>query len=482
MKVRGAPADNRDVAAAGSGSDPVFEEQLAEARERQVRDLSGREAATRIASTLIAFAGATALPLLAAPDGGPAWWVYPAFGVAYALVSSIQIEVGSGVALPTELVFVPMLFMLPAALVPAVVLCAMLAAALVEAGRSPLSLARALVRPGNGSWFSFGPALVFLAAGGPRADWRGGLVLVGAVAAQFAGDWLASSLQERLALGISPRLLVRPLLTTFAIDALMVPVAFGVVVAQRVQPGSVLLPIPLVLLLLLFARERRERLDSVLELSTAYRGTAFLLGDVVEADDTYTGRHSREVVELVSRVAERLRVDPHGLRLAEFTALLHDVGKIRIPGEILNKPAGLTAEERALIETHTLEGERLLLQVGGLLAEVGHLVRSCHEHWDGRGYPDGLAGAGIPLVARIVCCCDAYNAITTDRPYRAARTPAEAVAELQAHRGTQFDPDVVDALVAEVAPTLEPAREGGRADRALPRRELAPNAAAHLLQ
>ena len=126
--------------------------------------------------------------------------------------------------------------------------------------------------------------------------------------------------------------------------------------------------------------------------------------------------------------------------------MLHDIGKIRIPASIIDKPGPLDAEERALIETHTLEGERMLVQVGGLLGEVGHLVRSCHEHYDGSGYPDGLAGEQIPLVARIVCCCDAFSAMTTDRPYRAGRTAGEAVTELQRCAGTQFDPRVVEAL------------------------------------
>jgi HD-GYP domain-containing protein (c-di-GMP phosphodiesterase class II) len=122
------------------------------------------------------------------------------------------------------------------------------------------------------------------------------------------------------------------------------------------------------------------------------------------------------------------------------------VGKIKIPNEIIVKPGPLTAEERALIETHTIEGERLLDQVGGLLAHVGRVVRSCHEHWDGSGYPDGLAGEEIPLVARIVCACDAFSAMTTDRPYRAARSEAEALAEMRRCAGTHFDPQVVAAL------------------------------------
>src|SRR3712207_1826677 len=114
-------------------------------------------------------------------------------------------------------------------------------------------------------------------------------------------------------------------------------------------------------------------------------------------------------------------------RSAEFVALLHDIGKIRIPEEIVSKPAALSAEERAVIETHTIEGQLMLEKVGGMLGEVGRLVRSCHERWDGAGYPDGLAGHDIPLVARIVCACDAFSAMTTDRPYRSGRTDDAAI-------------------------------------------------------
>jgi HD-GYP domain-containing protein (c-di-GMP phosphodiesterase class II) len=131
---------------------------------------------------------------------------------------------------------------------------------------------------------------------------------------------------------------------------------------------------------------------------------------------------------------------------AELTALLHDVGKIKIPGEIIHKAGPLTPDERAVMELHTIEGQLLLEQVGGLLGEIGANVRACHERWDGSGYPDGLSGSDIPLVARIVCCCDAFSAMTTDRPYRAALSHDEAVAELHAMAGTHFDPMVAEAL------------------------------------
>ena len=100
------------------------------------------------------------------------------------------------------------------------------------------------------------------------------------------------------------------------------------------------------------------------------------------------------------------------------------------------------------MNAHTIEGEKMLEQVGGLLGEVGRLVRSCHEHYDGSGYPDGIVGEDIPLVARIVCCCDAFHAMTSDRPYRKALSQDVALAELLANSGTQFDPQVVSALTA----------------------------------
>jgi HD-GYP domain-containing protein (c-di-GMP phosphodiesterase class II) len=132
---------------------------------------------------------------------------------------------------------------------------------------------------------------------------------------------------------------------------------------------------------------------------------------------------------------------------AELTALLHDVGKIAIPNEIITKPGKLTPEERAIIETHTIEGQRLLHRVGGALSEIGDIVRACHERWDGNGYPDGTAGEDVPLVARIVVTCDAFNAMTTDRSYRKALPLPVAIEELERNAGTQFDPAVVAALV-----------------------------------
>jgi len=430
---------------------PVLEEQVTAARARRHRMLMGREAFGRALMLAIFLASSVLFFVTVDSSRSVPWWVYVGFAVAYAGLSEIHFEVGGGLALPTELVFVPMLFVLPVSTVPLVVGAGLALSAVIDVHRGDVSPLRATVYPANGL-FALAPAAVIALAGEPKADWRGGAVLVAALLAQAVNDLLASAAVERLALGIRARELLRPLATTFAIDLLVAPVAFAATMANRFEPGALLLPIPLVLLLTRFAQERRGKLDSAIELSGAYRGTAFLLGDVIEADDAYTGEHSRQVVDLVTAVGEQLHLNARDLQLAELTALLHDVGKIRIPAAIINKPGPLDEEERALMQTHAAAGEELLKRVGGLLGEVGSIVRSCHERWDGRGYPDGLAGEEIPLIARLVCCCDAYNAMTTDRPYRLALSPVAAIAELRTNAGTQFDPNVVEALLLVEVP------------------------------
>jgi HD-GYP domain-containing protein (c-di-GMP phosphodiesterase class II) len=259
-------------------------------------------------------------------------------------------------------------------------------------------------------------------------------------------DIVASVTWAWIGEGIRPQVQL-PLLTwIYVTDATLAPLGLVIAAVAVPQPGLVLLALSPLATLSLFARERRERLDETLALSTAYRGTALLLGDVVEADDHYTGMHSRDVVELSLAVAQDFGLDATHRRRVEFAALLHDVGKIRVPKEIINKSGALNDAEWELMRKHTIDGEHMLEQVGGLLASVGKIVRASHEHYDGTGYPDGLAGGAIPVEARIVCACDAYCAMTTDRSYRSAMSPGEALAELRRCAGTQFDPRVVDAI------------------------------------
>jgi HD-GYP domain-containing protein (c-di-GMP phosphodiesterase class II) len=228
---------------------------------------------------------------------------------------------------------------------------------------------------------------------------------------------------------------------------LLAPVGLIVAMAASVDPYAVVLVLPLAGLMFVFALERGARMRQAIELSRAYRGTTLLLGDVLEGDDEYTGFHSRSVVSLSVAVADAMGLMPKQRRNVEFGALLHDVGKIAVPKEIINKPGPLTEDEWLVIKAHTIEGQRMLDRVGGLLSEVGRIVRSSHEKWDGSGYPDGLVGDRIPVESAIVSCCDAFNAMTTDRSYRAAMSLDEAVDELRRNAGTQFSPAVVDALI-----------------------------------
>jgi putative nucleotidyltransferase with HDIG domain len=231
------------------------------------------------------------------------------------------------------------------------------------------------------------------------------------------------------------------------VDVLLSPVGLIAAMAAAAEPYAALLVLPLAGLLAIFAAERRVRLHQAVELSRAYRGTTLLLADVLEADDEYTGVHSHGVVALSVAVADAMGLDSRERRNVEFGALLHDIGKIAVPKEIINKPGLLTDDEWLVIRTHTIEGQRMLDQVGGLLSEVGRIVRSSHENWDGSGYPDGLAGPQIPRGGTIVSCCDAFNAMTTDRSYRPAMTLEEAIAELRDKAGSQFNPVAVDALL-----------------------------------
>src|SRR2546425_10978324 len=332
--------------------------------------------------------------------------------------------------------------------VPLCVAAGMIVGALASGhGRIPFD--RVPLRLAN-AWHSVGPVVVLAAAGAPTPAFRNVPILLGALAAQFAVDYVSTATLEWLRVGLSPRTLARFIVWAYAVDITLAAVALSVARSAQDSPAAVVLTLPLVGLLAFFARERKARIDHALELGHAYRGTALLLGDVVEADDAYTGSHSRDVVGLVLAVADRLGLDARERRDAEFAALLHDIGKIKIPGEIINKPGKLTNEEWAIMKTHTEEGERLLSQVGGILGNVGRIVRSCHEDWDGTGYPDGLVAEEIPLVARIVRACDAFSAMTTDRSYRKARPVEEAIAELRRCAGTDFDPVLVDALAASV--------------------------------
>jgi two-component system cell cycle response regulator len=157
------------------------------------------------------------------------------------------------------------------------------------------------------------------------------------------------------------------------------------------------------------------------------------------------GAHVHDVGLLAAAVAEELGVGGQQLQHVRHAAELHDIGKVAVPSAILDKPGRLDPDEWAFIERHTIIGERIL-GAAVALRPVATLVRASHEHFDGNGYPDGLAGEKIPLGARIVSVCDAYDAMTSDRPYQHARGHDDALGELRRCAGTQFDPAVVAAF------------------------------------
>jgi len=412
-----------------------------------------------VAGLLVAFGLAGDVPatdavlfLLAAALMGRLEFVYtPKHGswlnmAAAALMGRLEFEIGSGFTVPTQLVFVPMLFVLPPAIVPVIV------AAAIALDRIPDVLSgrlhpQRLIGVLADAWFAVGPAAVFVIAGidGPSAaDWP---IYVLALIAQFACDLASSTTRVWLAHRVAPSLQLGVMREVWLVDLLLSPVGLLAAYSSAQERYAYLLVVPLAALMAHFARDRHERIDQAIELSAAYRGTALLLGDVLDADDEYTGRHSKGVVEIAIAIAADLHLGETERRLVEFGAMLHDIGKISTPKDLINKPGPLSEDEWVVMREHTLTGQHMLDRVGGTLHDVGLVVRSSHERFDGSGYPDGLSGEQIPLAARIVAVADAYSAMTTGRCYRPAITHASAIAELLDNAGTQFDPVVVGAAL-----------------------------------
>jgi len=182
----------------------------------------------------------------------------------------------------------------------------------------------------------------------------------------------------------------------------------------------------------------------------ASRSAVGALAAAIDARDNYTHDHSEQVVWLALRTAKLLELPASEVERVRDGAMLHDVGKVAIPNEILYKPGALDGAEWAIMREHPVIGERILRRTPEL-ATIAPLVRHEHERWDGAGYPDGLAGPAIPIGSRIILACDAYNAMITARPYRKPMSGGEAVAELERNAGSQFDPQVVAALLGVLA-------------------------------
>jgi diguanylate cyclase (GGDEF)-like protein len=196
-----------------------------------------------------------------------------------------------------------------------------------------------------------------------------------------------------------------------------------------------------------------QNASSFQSLEDTFLSTVEALANALEANDEYTSSHARWITDMALEVGRELGLDAKTLKRLELGALFHDIGKIGIPASILTKPGPLTPEERAVIETHPELGERILAPISRL-EDVRPIVRHCHERWDGAGYPDGKAAEDIPIEARVILVCDAFHAMTTDRPYRSRLPIEEALRRLEESAGSQFDPDVVEAFI-RLAPLLD---------------------------
>jgi diguanylate cyclase (GGDEF)-like protein len=186
-------------------------------------------------------------------------------------------------------------------------------------------------------------------------------------------------------------------------------------------------------------------------LERTFLSTVEALANALETKDEYTSSHARWITDMALHVGRELGLDPKALKRLELGALFHDIGKIGMPEAILSKPGPLSDEEWKVVRLHPELGARILAPIERL-EQVCEIVRHCHEHWDGSGYPDGLAGEEIPIESRVILVCDAYHAMTTDRPYRKRLSGEEASRRLREAAGTQFDPQVVAIFLALDAP------------------------------
>ena len=427
--------------------DVAQQEQLVEAKKRWSSALNSRELLAELLVDGGFVAAAAALILLRQPHGFNPTGALLCVALL-ALANRVKFDTPFGFTVATQLAFVPLIFALPVSLAPPAVVAGLLLGNLPELRSGTLRPSRLVMVIGN-AWFAIGPVAVFAISG--TSPWHASAwLLLAALAAQFAVDFASSAIRFSIFTQQSWRSQLGDA-WVYVIDAALSGVGLAVAEEVRHAPYAPLAALPLLGLLAIFARERETRLDQLIELNHAYHGTALVLGDVIEADDGYTGEHSKGVVRLCLEVAARLELSAEQKRNLEFGALLHDVGKIAIPKEIINKPGKLDEREWTIIKTHTIEGQKLLDTVGGFMREVGLIVRSHHERWDGDGYPDGLAKDRIPVEARVISACDTWNAMRTDRTYRKRLPFNLAAEEMRAVAGKQLDPVVVAALLEVVA-------------------------------
>ena len=428
----------------------LAEQLVGEARARRARSMDARERNVVAVFAALYCVAAVLIAMFVPSEREVSPLLIAALLLGHAAVSQVRFEFGMGFVVPEQLVVIPMLLLLPLPYVPILIAVAGALGLVPDFIKGSWAKDRWL-KPIADSWSYLAPVLILAAFAPGPPELSLAPIYALAIFAQLATDFAQAVIRNALLDRVPVSELAGCFIGATRVELVLSPIALVATLAAYEEPLVLVAVIaPLVWLLDNFSKDRAARYASALELNRAYRGTVMLLSDVLEFEDEYTAQHSRSVVDLVNAVADELGVAPDERQELEFAAMLHDVGKISIPKEILHKPAALTDQEFEVIKHHTIEGQFMLDRVGGLLGRVGEVVRSCHERWDGTGYPDGLAGEEIPLPSRIVFACDAYNAMTTDRPYRSAMPAEAAIEELRSNAGAQFDPKIVNALITVV--------------------------------
>src|SRR5215211_4430003 len=402
-----------------------------------------------------------------------------------ALFTWIEFGVGTGSATPAQLVLLPLLFLVPLPLVPLLVALGLLLEKLPGVLVGRVHVTRWLWALSD-AWFVVGPVLVLavLAPGPPRLDlaWVYALALAAQVATGTASAVLGQSLT-----GDNCRHSARSVLTAQLVDALLTPAGLALAwAAVALGPLGLAVLFPLGLLLAQLSRLHNRWWQAVAADERVRWSRA--IADQRRSELAYrrlwgvpsVAEHWRCVLELAPAVAAELGQGGRFCRQLAFAARVHELGKRQLPLAVLRAPRALGPEERAVMQTHPLRSESILVRLGtlieGRLAAAGEhaqvaahtnrrhywrtaaIVRSTHERWDGRGYPDGLRGRQIPLAARVIACCDAYSAMTAPRPYREAMTEETALEEIRRAAGSQLDPSVCKAF-DRVLDGHEPAAE-----------------------
>jgi putative nucleotidyltransferase with HDIG domain len=286
--------------------------------------------------------------------------------------------------------------------------------------------------------------------------------MVAAAVVAAVGNVVLTSVVMALALGEDPLHVVRQHAWIVPNEMALALVGFAIAQVLAINPvGLALFVAPLIV-----ARQVYQR---YIQLREAYADTIRSLIGVLEAKDPYTRGHSERVAGYAVAAGRQLGLDAVALERLERAALLHDLGKIAVSRSILVKPDRLSDGEYDAIRRHPQTGAEFVARVPSL-QDIVPLVRYHHEWYDGRGYCSGLSGDDIPQLARVLSVADAFDAMTTARPYRPARTPEEGVAELIRASGTQFDPDVVTCFIDSSAPHLYSPEELGSLDEELVQR------------